>query len=91
MATSPKPLVSQKGFHGKYKIFAQGFSMTSLRDFNQCLGCDFFVRRSTSVNSGPHKWLYLLNPWFLRKGAMGRTRFLHKDSARQASEILINV
>ena len=91
MAVSPQPLVSQKGSHGKYKIFAQGFSTTSLRGFNQRLGCDFFVRRSASLNSGPHKWLYLLNPWFLRKGPMGRTRFLHKYSAQASTELLINI
>ena len=91
MAVSPQPLVSQKGSHGKYKIFAQGFSTTSLRDFNQSLGCDFFVRRSALFNSRPQKWPHLLNPWFLRKGPTGHTRFLHKDSAREASELLINV
>ena len=91
MATSPKPLVSQKGSHWPYKIFAQGFSTMSLRDFNQSLGCDFFVRRSASLNSGPNKRLYLLDPWFLRKGSMGNTRFLLKDSARPATGFLINV
>ena len=87
MATSPKPLVSQKGSHWPYEIFAQGFSTTSLRDFIQRLGC----RRSASHNSEQNKQLYLLNPWFLRKGPTGHTRFLLKDSAQEVSELLINI